>query len=101
MALLKVSVPQLDLIFASAGEMFLLWNWLKESLPWRSFERNRKEFIAVHESIYVKDEEFVSSIFHKPTQAETVVSTTLRRLVAEQCHLPAEKLQHQDKTWEI
>jgi hypothetical protein len=69
------------------------------SLPWKQVQERRDAFPGGRQDIAVTDEQFVNQVYPQGVSvAERRVTAILRQVIAEQCGVPAEKLQATDQT---
>jgi hypothetical protein len=69
--------------------------------PWGRLREKRNRFLASRSDLHVGDVEFVASILPNPTEDERRIASLLRRILAEQCGVPADKIRACDRSVEL
>jgi hypothetical protein len=77
---------------------FMLFPSLR-SLPWKQVKERRDAFLRGRQDLAVTDDQFVNQVYPQGVSVpERRVTAVLRQVIAEQCDVPAEKLQATDQT---
>ena len=72
------------------------------SLPWKQVQERWDALLRGRQDIAVTDDQFVNQVYPQGVSvAERRVTGILRQVIAEQCGVPAEKLQATDQTCQL